>query len=82
MSTFEVDSIELATPELFSNDKEPKIFEDSNSEKVTETKDALMILLEYVQNHLHETDGRAENTTYLLTHENKIFKMNVSRQNH
>ena len=53
--TFEVDSIELATPELFSNDwksnsfnhenkdeKKPKIFENSNSEKRAEIKEPEM----------------------------------------
>ncbi len=53
--TFEVDSIELATPELFSEDKDnnppdqkngneegPKIFESSNSKKETETKEPEM----------------------------------------
>ena len=48
MSTFEVDSIELATPELFSNDsemnlsnneKEPKVFKSSNLDKDIETKE-------------------------------------------
>tara|TARA_B100001123_G_scaffold266844_1_gene297081 strand:- start:47 stop:1534 length:1488 start_codon:yes stop_codon:yes gene_type:complete len=49
---FEVDSIELATPELFSNvaqdteinqdEKEPTIFENQNSEKKTEIKEQEM----------------------------------------
>ncbi len=55
MGTFEVDSIELTTPELFSNDekdnsfnqeinqeKEPLIFENSKSEKKIETKEPEM----------------------------------------
>jgi len=55
METFEVDSIELATPELFSNDekdnsfnqdinneKEPLIFENSKSEEKTDTKEPEM----------------------------------------
>ena len=54
METFEIDSIELATPELFSdsgnnslinqdnNEKEPKIFENSNPGKETEIKEPEM----------------------------------------
>jgi len=55
MGTFEVDSIELTTPELFSNDekdnsfnqeinqeKEPLIFENSKSEKKIEAKEPEM----------------------------------------
>ena len=55
MDTFEVDSIELTTPELFSNDekdnsfnqeinqeKEPLIFENSKSEKKIEAKEPEM----------------------------------------
>jgi len=55
METFEVDSIELATPELFSesgdensfnqdinNDKEPQIFENSKSEQENVTKEPEM----------------------------------------
>jgi len=55
MDTFEVDSIELATPELFSNDekdnffnqdinneKEPLIFENSKSEEKIDTKEPEM----------------------------------------
>ena len=58
MNTFEVDSIELATPELFSdngdngsfsedinqdnNDTEPKIFESSKSKEETEIKEPEM----------------------------------------
>ena len=51
MRTFEVDSIELTTPELFSNDekdnsfnqeKEPLIFENSKSEKKIEAKEPEM----------------------------------------
>ena len=55
MDTFEVDSIELATPELFSNDekdnsfnqdinneKEPLMFENSKSEEKIETKEPEM----------------------------------------
>ena len=52
---FEVDSIELATPELFSenqeensynqdtiNESEPKVFESSKSEEITATKEPEM----------------------------------------
>jgi hypothetical protein len=55
METFEVDSIEIATPELFSdkgennslnqdnnNETELKIFESSNSEKESVTKEPEM----------------------------------------
>ena len=55
MGTFEVDSIELKSPELFSNDekdnsfnqeinqeKEPLIFENSKSEKKIEAKEPEM----------------------------------------
>ena len=54
METFEVDSIELATPELFSsegednsfnqdnNENEPEIFESSNSKKENEIKEPEM----------------------------------------
>jgi hypothetical protein len=55
MDTFEVDSIELATPELFSddgesnssnqdnnNDSEPKMFENSKPEKAIEIKEPEM----------------------------------------
>ena len=54
METFEVDSIELATPELFSdsgdnslinqdnNEKEPKIFESSKSDGENLTKEREM----------------------------------------
>ena len=47
MPSFEVDSIELATPELFSNDEEnnssePKIFEKLNNEKEEEIKELEM----------------------------------------
>ena len=54
METFEVDSIELATPELFSdneekdlinqdvNENEPKIFESSKSEEEITTKEPEM----------------------------------------
>jgi cell division protein FtsZ len=52
-SSFEVDSIELVTPELFSSDfenntnneikqEEPKMFEDSNSKKETKIKEPEM----------------------------------------
>jgi hypothetical protein len=52
MTTFEVDSIELSTPELFSdnednysfnqesnNEKEPEVFENLNSKEETEIKE-------------------------------------------
>ncbi len=50
MTTFEVESIELATPELFSNEseyssfetqdeKEPKIFENTQNKNEEETKE-------------------------------------------
>jgi cell division protein FtsZ len=54
MDTFEVDSIELATPELFSNTEEdsflnqdnntnePNIFDDTNSQNTEETKEPEM----------------------------------------
>ena len=55
MDTFEVDSIELATPELFSNDerdnffnqeinkeKEPLMFENSKTEEKIEAKEPEM----------------------------------------
>jgi len=55
MDTFEIDSIELATPELFSNDekdnsfnqdinneKEPLMFENSKTEEKIDTKEPEM----------------------------------------